>query len=82
MTTTDSGPRIILPGLSAEEENSKKLAMQLLQTTEREVYTNREILGACAVLAACTIKARYSLAEWEQTFRSFTGMTRSVLDQF
>lgn len=73
--------RIILPGLTSEEENAKKLAAQLLQTIERETYTNREILAACAILAACTIKARYKVMERQQCLRSFIGMTDSVLNQ-
>jgi len=82
MTGAVSPSRLILPGLTSEEENSKRLAMQLLQTIERENFTNREILGACAVLAACTIKARYSLPEWDHTFKSFVVMTRDILEQF
>ena len=73
--------RIILPGLSAEEERSKRLAMLLLQASERELYSNREILGACAIFAACTIKARYTVQERELTFREFVGMARNVMDQ-
>lgn len=73
--------RLILPGLTSEEENAKKLAARLLQTIERETHTNREILAACAILAACTIKARYQVHERQYCFKSFIGMTDSVLNQ-
>lgn len=81
--TEASGPaRIFVPGLSSEEETSKRLAVQLLQTIERGTYSNREILGACAVLAACTIKARYPYIQRDQTFRAFVDMAQNVLGQF
>ena len=79
--TTAAPKRIIIPGLSSEEQNSKMLAMKLLQTSEQEKWTNREILGACAVFAACTIKARYNILEREQTFNAFVQMARNILNQ-